>query len=119
MTLEESEPRESEPRPAARPLDNFFDRHELDAILSVYGKMVALGEWRDYAIGGGRDTAVFCIYRRASEIPLYRIEKRPRLARRQGMYSIIGMTGQVLKRGHDLRQVMRIFDRKIWRVVGD
>jgi hypothetical protein len=120
MTFEESEPREPEPRhAAARPLETFFDRRELDAILSVYGRMVALGEWRDYAIGGGRDRAVFSIYRRSSEIPLYRIEKRPKLARRQGQYSVLAMTGQVLKRGHDLAQVLRVFDRKALRVIGD
>lgn len=119
MTFEESEPAEPEPRYAARSLGAFFDRRELDAILSVYGKMVALGEWRDYAIGGGRDAAIFWIYRRSSELPLYRIEKRPRAARRQGLYAVLGMSGQILKRGHDLKQVLRVFDRKIWRVVGD
>ncbi len=119
MTFEESEPAEPEPRYAARPSDAFFDRRELDAILSVYGKMVALGEWRDYAIGSGRDAAVFWIYRRTSELPLYRIEKRSRVARRQGTYTVLGMSGQILKRGHDLRQVLRFFDRKLWRVVGD
>jgi hypothetical protein len=117
MTFEESEPAEPEPRYAARPAGAFFDRRELDAILSVYGKMVALGEWRDYAIGSGRDTAVFWIYRRTSELPLYRIEKCPKGAWRQGMYAVLGMSGQILKRGHDLRQVLRFFDRKLWRVV--
>lgn len=119
MTFEESEPGEPEPRYAVRSPVAFFDRHELDAILSVYGKMVALGEWRDYAIGGGRETAVFSVYRRTSELPLYRIEKRPRAARRQSMYAVLGMSGQILKRGHDLRHVLRVFDRKLWRVIGD
>lgn len=106
--------------PAPRPApDIFFDPRELDAILSVYGRMVAQGEWRDYAIGGADGLAVFCIYRRATEMPLYRIEKRPGPARRQGMYTVLSMGGHVLKRGHDLSQVLRIFDRMMLRVVGD
>jgi hypothetical protein len=104
---------------SCRQPDTFFDPRELDAILSVYGRMVTQGEWRDYAIGGGDDLAVFCIYRRATEMPLYRIEKRPRMGRRLGIYAVLSMTGQVLKRGHDLSQVLRIFDRKMWRVVTD
>ena len=68
----------------------FFDRRELDAILRVYGRMVAAGEWRDYAIGGGREAAVFAIFRRTSEAPAYRIEKRPELARKQGAFAVIG-----------------------------
>lgn len=119
MTLEETEPKEPAPRYGPLLSGTFFDRRELDAILSVYGRMVALGEWRDYAIGGGRDAAMFWIYRRSSEIPVYRIEKRPWLARRQGMYCVLGMTGQVLKRGHDLAQVLRVFDRTLLCVIGD
>lgn len=97
----------------------FFHRRELDRILNVYGRMVSAGEWRDYAIDGLRDRAVFSIFRRASETPLYRIEKTPALARRQGAYAVINATGQILKRGRDLPQVLRIFDRKLLKVIGD
>ena len=96
-----------------------FDRAELSAILGVYGRMVAAGEWRDYALAFLRDAAVFSVFRRAAEFPLYRIEKQPRLRLRQGMYSVIAADGQILKRGHDLRQVLRIFDRKLIRPVED
>lgn len=94
-----------------------FDRRELGLILSVYGRMVAAGEWRDYGLSFLRDVAVFSVFRRAAEHPLYRIEKRPRLRARQGMYAVIGMDGQVLKRGHDLAQVLRVFDRKMIRPI--
>ncbi|MFB2531686.1 DUF2794 domain-containing protein [Paracoccus sp. p4-l81] len=94
-----------------------FDRAELSAILSVYGRMVAAGEWRDYAMAFLRDVAVFSVFRRAAEHPLYRIEKRPRLRARQGAYAVIGMDGRVLKRGHDLRQVLRVFDKALIRPV--
>ncbi len=90
-----------------------FDRHELRAILDLYGRKVADGEWRDYAIDFTRDKAVFSIFRRASEIPLYRVEKDPRLARRQGAYAVVAGTGLILKRGHDLRQVLRVLDRPL------
>lgn len=89
-----------------------FDRQELSRILSVYGQFVAAGEWRDYAIDHLRDAAVFSVFRRAAETPLYRIEKRPALARRQGAWSVVSMTGVILKRGHDLAQVLRVFDRQ-------
>ncbi len=104
------------PQPTAPP-QVFFHRRELDAILSVYGRMVAGGEWRDYAIGSNRDAAVFAVFRRASEMPLYRIEKRPKLARRQGAYAVISATGHILKRGHDLATVLRVFDKKKFQVV--
>jgi len=94
-----------------------FDRRELGLILSVYGRMVAAGEWRDYGMSFLKDVAVFSVFRRAAENPLYRIEKRPRLRSKQGMYAVIGMEGQVLKRGHDLAQVLRVFDRKMIRPV--
>jgi len=87
-----------------------FDRRELDAILSVYGRKVAAGEWRDYAIDMSRDKAVFSVFRRSSECPLYRIEKNPKLARKQGAYSVIAAGGLVLKRGHDLRRVLGVID---------
>ena len=95
----------------------FFHRKELDAILRVYGRMVAAGEWKDYAIGGGEDAAVFAIFRRAGEQPFYRIEKRPALARRQGAWAVLGQQGMVLKRGHELAQVLRLFDRRRFSVV--
>ena len=90
-----------------------FDRRELSQILNVYGRMVAAGEWRDYAIDGLRDKAVFSVFRRASEAPLYRIEKTPRLARRQGAYSVITTTGLILKRGHDLARVLGAIDKRL------
>ena len=89
----------------------FFERRELVQILRLYGRMVALGEWRDYAMDGLSDVAVFSIYRRASEVPLYRIEKRPALARRQGQWAVINSSGHVLKRGHELEQVLKVLDR--------
>src|SRR5215471_20234968 len=77
-----------------------FDRRELDLIFKLYGRMVAAGEWRDYAIDYLRDRAVFSIFRRACEFPIYRIEKNPRLSRRQGAYSVISATGLIVRRGH-------------------
>jgi hypothetical protein len=94
-----------------------FDRRELSQILNVYGRMVAAGEWRDYAIDWLKDAAVFSIFRRTSEMPLFRIEKRPRLRARQGAYAVVGAGGQVLKRGHELKQVLRVFDSKLIRAV--
>lgn len=94
-----------------------FNRVELQAILSLYGRMVAAGEWRDYGISTLRDACVFSVFRRAAEHPLYRIEKRPALRNRQGMYAVIGMDGHILKRGHDLGQVLRVLERKLVRVV--
>jgi hypothetical protein len=95
----------------------FFERRELERLLRLYGRMVAQGEWRDYAIDGLCDAAVFSVFRRASEAPLYRIEKRPALARRQGAWAVVGHGGMVLRRGHDLEQVLRVFDRGRLRVV--
>ncbi|MEL7343492.1 MAG: DUF2794 domain-containing protein [Pseudomonadota bacterium] len=96
-----------------------LDRLELNAILSVYGRMVAAGEWRDYGMSFLSDVAIFAIFRRSAEHPIYRIEKRPRLRNKQGMYAVIAMDGQILKRGHDLRAVLRVFDRKLIRLVPD
>jgi Protein of unknown function (DUF2794) len=90
-----------------------FNRLELNRILNLYGRMVADGEWRDYAIDFLRDRAVFSIFRRASEVPLYRIEKDPRLARKQGMYSVISASGLILRRGHELERVLLAIDRKL------
>ncbi len=89
-----------------------FHRKELDQILKVYGRRVAGGEWRDYAIDHLKDKAVFSVFRRTSEMPLYRIEKDPKMARKQGAFSVIGAGGVILKRGSDLAQVLKVFDKK-------
>jgi hypothetical protein len=93
-----------------------FNRRELNRILDLYGRMVATGEWRDYAIDFLRDRAVFSIFRRASEVPIYRIEKDPKLARRQGAYSVISATGLILRRGHELDRVIQVLEKPL-RVV--
>jgi hypothetical protein len=90
-----------------------FDRKELNQILRVYGRMVAAGEWRDYAIAAMRDLAVFAVFRRTAETPLYRIEKRPKLRARQGLYAVVGVDGRVLRRGQDLDQVLKVFERRL------
>jgi Protein of unknown function (DUF2794) len=95
-----------------------FSRIELDAIFSLYGAKVAAGEWRDYSIDFLRDRAVFSIFRRSAERPLYRIEKDPKLTRRQGAYSVVATTGLILRRGHDLSKVLRVLDRKLRIVNG-
>ena len=87
-----------------------FNREELSQILNVYGRKVRSGEWRDYAIDTLCEKAVFSVFRRATEVPLYRIEKAPKLARRQGAYSVVAATGLILKRGHDLARVLRALD---------
>ncbi|MFK7751634.1 MAG: DUF2794 domain-containing protein [Sedimentitalea sp.] len=94
-----------------------FDRRELSVILAVYGRMVAAGEWRDYGISSLREVAVFSVFRRTAETPLYRIEKRPKLRLRQGLYSVVGMDGQILKRGGELKTVLRVLERKLIRAV--
>lgn len=95
----------------------FFDRRELDPILRVYGRMVAQGEWRDYAMVGHKDFAEFAVFRRSGDAPLYRIEKRPALQARQGQWAVIGEGGQILKRGRDLAQVLRVFDGRKFQVI--
>ena len=90
-----------------------FNRRELNRILGLYGRMVAAGEWRDYAIDFLKDRAVFSVFRRSSEVPLYRIEKNPHLARKQGAYSVISATGLIVKRGHELDGVLRAVDRSL------
>jgi hypothetical protein len=94
-----------------------FNRQELSAILNVYGRMVADGEWRDYGMDFGRETATFAVYRRASEVPLYRIEKTPKLARKQGAYCVVNAAGLILKRGHELSRVLDVFDKRAVSVV--
>ncbi len=93
-----------------------FNKQELSAILTVYGRMVAAGEWRDYALDFGRESAVFSVFRRSSETPLLRIEKVPQLARKQGAFAVVSGQGQVLKRGHELARVLALFDKTL-RVV--
>lgn len=95
----------------------YFNRAELTKILNVYGRMVAFGNWRDYAIDHLRNEAIFSVFRRTSEMPLYRIIKEPALAREQGMWRIMGMDGQILKRGRDLVQLLKYFDRQLMRAV--
>ncbi|MGI9391139.1 MAG: DUF2794 domain-containing protein [Boseongicola sp.] len=94
-----------------------FDRSELSAILGIYGRMVAAGEWRDYGLSFHKEVAIFSIFRRSSEHPIFRVEKRPKLRLRQSMYSVIGMDGQILKRGHELKIVLRVLERKLIRAV--
>jgi hypothetical protein len=95
-----------------------FDRAELNRLFGLYGRKVAAGEWRDYAIDFLKDRAVFSVFRRASEVPLYRIEKNPRLARRQGAYSVISATGLIVRRGPELDRVLRAIDRSLSVVAG-
>jgi hypothetical protein len=87
-----------------------FNRRELNRILDLYGRKVAAGEWRDYAIDFLKDRAVFSVFRRTSEVPLYRIEKNSKLGRRQGAYSVISATGLIVRRGHELDRVLRAID---------
>ena len=100
---------------AANPPPNrvTFNRLELNRILNLYGRMVADGEWRDYAIDFLRDRAVFSVFRRSAEVPIYRIEKNPKLARKQGAYSVISATGLIVKRGHELDNVLRAVDKSL------
>ena len=115
MTFGETEPSElhgGASAPAVAPGNQVtFDRRELNRILGLYGRMVAAGEWRDYAIDFLKDRAVFSVFRRSSEVPIYRIEKNPTLARRQGAYSVISATGLIVRRGHELDRVLRVLDK--------
>jgi hypothetical protein len=120
MTPGDTEPGESargetalRPAPAPRVT---FDRRELNRILGLYGRKVAAGEWRDYAIDFLKDRAVFSVFRRASEVPIYRIEKNPKLARKQGAYSVVSATGLIVRRGHELDRVLGAIDKSL-RVV--
>ena len=111
---EPSELRGGEATPSLSPRNEVtFNRRELNRILDLYGRKVAAGEWRDYAIDFLKDRAVFSVFRRSSEMPIYRIEKNPRLARRQGAYSVVSVTGLILKRGHELDRVLRVLDRSL------
>lgn len=102
-----------------RALQIGFDRVELNRILDLYGRMVAAGHWRDYAIELGRDAAIFAAFRRTAERPEFRIEKRPALRGRQGMWALMGEAGNVLKRGHELGPVLAPLERKLLKIVED
>ncbi|MET1754630.1 DUF2794 domain-containing protein [Novosphingobium sp. RD2P27] len=103
--------------PGARPQQVGFDRLELQRILDLYGRMVAAGMWRDYAMDFGRDAANFSAFRRAAERPQARIEKRPSLRGKQGMWTLFGEAGQILKRGHELAGVLVPLERKLLKIV--
>jgi hypothetical protein len=105
------------PLPGRAPLQIGFERLELTRILDLYGRMVAAGHWRDYAIQLGHEAAVFAAFRRAAERPEFRIEKRPELRNRQGMWSLIGEHGMVLKRGHELGPVLAPVERRLLKIV--
>jgi hypothetical protein len=119
MTFGETEPSQYAAGAATStaPARVTFDRRELHRILDLYGRMVAAGEWRDYAIDFLKDRAVFSVFRRSAEVPIYRIEKSPRLARRQGAFSVISATGLIVKRGHELDRVLRVLDGPLKLVV--
>ena len=102
-------------QPQAGPV--FFDRRELDQILRVYGRMVAAGEWRDYGIVGHKDFAEFAVFRRSGDAPVYRIEKRPKLRTRQGIYAVVSEGGHILRRGHELEAVLKVLEKKLIRPV--
>lgn len=111
------EPRGMSGRPDSGPVVSFH-RTELNLITGLYGKMVASGEWRDYGISMLKDCAIFSIFRRTAEHPIYRVEKRPKLAGKQGQYQVIAMDGRILKRGDDLKAVLRVLERKMIRALG-
>ncbi|RZF63940.1 DUF2794 domain-containing protein [Sphingomonas populi] len=105
------------PQPPGKPLQIGFDRPELNRILDLYGRMVAAGHWRDYAIDLGGDAAVFSCFRRTAERPEFRIEKRPALRNKQGMWALVGEQGVVLKRGHELGPVLAPVERRLMKLV--
>ncbi|MBO9712711.1 DUF2794 domain-containing protein [Sphingomonas sp.] len=107
------------PLPLARRAQVGFDRAELTRILDLYGRMVAAGHWRDYAIQFDGEAAVFACFRRAAERPEYRIEKRPALRNRQGMWALLSEGGLVLKRGHELGPVLAPVERRLLKLVGE
>lgn len=105
-------------RKTDQPASVMWTRPELTTLLNVYGRHVAAGAWRDYAMADGRQAALFDIFRTSSEMPLYRVEKIPALRRKQGQYVLKGMDGQILRRGHDLQAVLKFFERKNLRLIG-
>ncbi|MBL0374756.1 DUF2794 domain-containing protein [Rhizobium sp. KVB221] len=98
-------------RDARDPMPTTFHRLELNQILRIYGRMVGEGEWRDYAIDFYKDRAVFSVFKRSGDLPLYQVEKNPKLAAKQGAFSILNTQGKILKRGHELAQVLKFFDK--------
>lgn len=98
---------------ALRDAPTYFDRKELALLLNVYGRHVSNGDWRDYAMDFAKDRAMFSVYRRNSEQPLFVIEKQPKLHMRQGQYFVLNQAGRILKRGHDLAQVLKVFETKL------
>ncbi len=105
------------PFPGRQPLQVGFERQELGRIMDLYGRMVAAGEWRDYAMDFTRDMALFSAFRRAAERPQTGLEKRPALRGKQGMWTLFGEHGQILKRGHDLVAVLAPVERRLMKVV--
>ena len=104
-------------RAARKPARIMWTRPELSILLNIYGRQVAAGHWRDYAMSDGPEGATFAMFRRASEVALYKVEKIPALRRKQGQYVLSGMDGRVLRRGHDLEAVLRFFERKNMRLI--
>jgi hypothetical protein len=105
------------PFPGASSPQIGFSRSELSRIIDLYGRMVAAGMWKDYAVEFGRDHAAFWAFRRTAERPEYRIEKRPSLRNRQGMWALINEAGMVLRRGHELGPVLAPIERRLLKVV--
>ncbi|WP_092640569.1 DUF2794 domain-containing protein [Jannaschia faecimaris] len=106
------------PIPIPHAQDNVhFQRSELSIILSLYGRFVAAGEWRDYGISSLKEVAIFSVFRRTAEQPMYRIEKRPKMTAKHGLYCVVGMDGRILRRGQDLKTVLRVLERKLIRSV--
>ncbi|HLU91951.1 MAG TPA: DUF2794 domain-containing protein [Pedomonas sp.] len=103
----------------AAPHQVVFDRQELSKLLGVYGRGVAMGVWRDYAIDMHRQQAVFSIFQRSSDRPEFRVVKQPDLARKQGQYALVAQSGAILKRGHELPNVLRLLERKLLKVIED
>ena len=95
-----------------------FHRADLTSMMGLYGRMVAAGEWRDYSMSFLSEVAVFSVFKRTSENPIYQVEKRPKLRQHQGQYAVFGFNGQILKRGHDIKQVLCVLERKLIRAVG-
>ncbi len=112
-------PRANGPHGQSKPSQVGFERPELNRILDLYGRMVAAGHWRDYAMNFEKDFASFSAFRRAAEQPEYRIEKRPALHNRQGMWALLSEAGMVLKRGHELAPVLAPVERRLLKIVGD
>jgi len=107
------------PFPTRRETQVGFERAEMTRILDLYGRMVAAGHWRDYAIDLGREAAVFSAFRLTAERPEIRIEKRPALRQRQGMWALVGEAGAVLKRGHELGPVLAPVERRLMKLVDE